>query len=431
MRARNLASAVAIALGLAGVTGCSSSNGSSNDGGAGDAPTVDTGTDGSIPPTDSSTATDVATSNDSGSVTATDSGAGGDAGSCHGDTSPLPCMPDSVFYEALPASPQIASNSSATMAYYSANWALDYAGTPFWNKGVYFAADPQGGDGNLASVYFAKTTDPVYTVQCFEPWCANGSAPIDGKPINIPTGAEWQGYPDCADAGAGMMTRGNCGDDHMVVISPDRQTEYDLYESWGCFQNGSSCIIGSGAIVPVASTLGFATAAQGNTNATGWVLTQGLVQPSEILAGVIPHALALIMPCSDGTSVGPSTGDGIYACPDTTNALSIGQRIFLAATDAQIASWGSSGVTVPGQMILTALAHFGGYYVDNLGYGGMDVETLNEASFQPPGTLTNGWPAIAAKYSLPAPNGNGYDLGLNNVPGGISTWLKACAKTGC
>jgi len=55
MRARNLASAVAIALGLAGVTGCSSSNGSSNDGGAGDAPTVDTGTDGSIPPTDSST----------------------------------------------------------------------------------------------------------------------------------------------------------------------------------------------------------------------------------------------------------------------------------------------------------------------------------------------------------------------------------------
>jgi hypothetical protein len=114
-----------------------------------------------------------------------------------------------------------------------------------------------------------------------------------------------------------------------------------------------------------------------------------------------------------------------------TNALALGQRIFLAATDTQIASWGSAGVTVPGQMVLTALAHYGGYYYDNLGYGGMDIETINASSFAPPGTISNGWPAIAAKYSLPAPDGNGYDLGLNNVPGGISTWLKACAKGGC
>ena len=59
------------------------------------------------------------------------------------------------------------------------------------------------------------------------------------------------------------------------------------------------------------------------------------------------------------------------------------------------------------------------------------VQSINEGSFEAPGTITNGWPAIATKYSLPAPDGNGYDLGLNNVPGGISTWLKACAKGGC
>jgi hypothetical protein len=354
----------------------------------------------------------------------------GDAGGCLGDQTPFPCMPNSVFYKQLPASPQVASNSDAIFAYYAANWAFDYAGSPVWDKGIQLSPDPEiQYDGNLAAVYFAQTSDPLYTVKCFESGCSSGG-PLNGVQIHIPTGARWQGYPDCADAGPNQNTRGSCGDDHFVVISPDRTTEYDLYEAFGCFQNGSTCLIGGGGVVPAATSTGFST--MGGSNATNWVLTQGLVLASEISAGVIPHALALVLPCSDGTEIAPGTGYGIYACPDTADSLAIGQRIFLGATDAQIESWGTAGVTVPGQMVLKALAHYGAYYVDNLGYGGIDFELINANSYMAPGTLADGWPAVAAQYNLTKTGfANGYDLGVQNVPGGISTWLKACAKTGC
>jgi hypothetical protein len=357
-----------------------------------------------------------------------------DAGLCNGDDpTPFPCMPGSVFYQPLPASPNVASNSSAIFAYYEANWDLDTPSADIWNKGIHLVPDPQSeADGNQAAVYYATSSDPVFTVKCFESWCANGAEAIDGLELHIPTGARWQNYPDCGDAGAGQMQRGSCGDDHFTVVSPDRTTEYDLYEAFGCFQNGSTCLIGAGQFETFATSNGFAT--NGVANATAWVPTQGMVLPSEILAGTIPHALGVMFACHDGSHVPPAEGsDGPgAACPDTTNVLTEGQRLFLAATDAQIESWGASGVTVPGQLVLKALAHFGAYYVDNQGYGGMTFWTINQFSYQPPGTMTDEWPAVAAKYSLKTTSeGESYDLGVENVPGGISTWLRACSKTGC
>lgn len=360
--------------------------------------------------------------------------AGADAGPCHGDPSPFGCMPGSVFYEPLPATPSVASNSAAIFGYYAASWDLDYAGTPVWNKGIHLEADPDPAqeDGNQTAIYFAKSTDPVYTVHCFESWCANGAEAIDGTQIHIPTGAIWQAYPDCADAGANQQTRGSCGDDHFEVVSPDGKTEYDLYETFGCFKNGSTCLIGAGQFEQYATSNGFAT--NGVANATAWVPTQGLVLASEILAGEIPHALAVMFACHDGQFVAPAQGsDGPgAACPDTSNVLTEGQRIFLAATDAQIESWGAMGVTVPGQLVLKALAHYGGYYVDNQGYGGMTFWSINQASYRAPGTLTDEWPTVATKYGLTKTGESGsYALGIEKVPGGISTWLRACSKTGC
>jgi hypothetical protein len=362
-----------------------------------------------------------------------DAAPGTDAALCHGDTTPIPCMPNSAFYQPIPSTPSLAPNSAAIMAYYAANWEWNYEeAPPVWNKGVQMWPDPELiYDGNMTAVYFAKTTDPLLTIKCFEPFCTGGGQPIDGIQIRVPEGARWQGYPDCADAGANQLTRGSCGDDHFQVISPDLTTEYDLYEAFGCFKNGSTCIIGSGGIAPYATSTGFST--QGGSNASAWIPTQGLVLPSEILAGVIPHGLALILNCSDGTSVAPATANAPGdACPDTTNALAEGQRIFITATDTQIESWGADGVTVPGQIVLKALAHYGGYYVDNLGYGGFDMETINQNSYSSPGTLTDDWPAVAAKYSLPKTGwANSYDLGLYKIPGGITSWLAVCAKGGC
>jgi hypothetical protein len=355
------------------------------------------------------------------------------ADACHGDPTPFPCMPSSIFYAPLPASPSLASNSAAIFAYYEANWDLDTASAAIWNKGIHLDPDPtQGGDWNQQAIYFAKESDPIFTIGCFEEWCANGAEAIDGVQIHIPLGATWQGYPDCADAGAGQDTRGSCGDDHFEVVSPDRTTEYDMYETFGCFKNGTTCLIGAGQFEAYATSNGFAT--NGVANATAWVPTQGLVLPSEILAGVIPHALALMFPCHDGSFVPPAEGsDGPgAACPDISNVLTEGQRVFLAATDAQIESWSTSGVTVPGQIVLKALAHYGGYYVDNQGYGGMTFWTINQASYHPPGTLTDDWPTVATQYGLArTADGDAYDLGVENVPGGISTWLRACSKSGC
>ena len=364
---------------------------------------------------------------------AVDAGDAGVLAACHGDPTPFPCMPNSIFYQPLPSSPKLAPNSSAIFSYYASSFDLDTPSAAIWNKGIHLFPDPLAQpDGNQAAAYFARATDPVMTVKCFEPWCAGGHEAIDGVQIHVPAGARWQNYPDCADAGPNDTQRGSCGDDHFEVISPDGKPEYDLYEAFGCFQNGSTCLIGAGQFEDYATSNGFAT--NGVANATGWVPTQGLVLPSEILAGAIPHALALMFPCHDGSFVPPArASDGAgAACPVTTNVLTEGQRLFLAASDAQIASWGNSGVTGAGQIVLRALAHYGGYYVDNQGYGGMTFWTINSYGYAAPGTLTDRWPQVASQFSLPrTADGQSYDLGIENVPGGISTWLRACDKTGC
>lgn len=412
------------AIAMAALAGCSSTRDS-----------TDVGADAARGEVGSDAVSDVARIDARADVTAAGD-AGMDAaevGLCHGVPTPFPCMPNSIFYSPLPPTPKLATNSDAIFAYYKSTWDLDEGSAAIWNKGVHLFPDPQtGGDGNQAAIYFASESDPVLTVDCFEAWCAGGGEAIDGVKIHVPVGAQWQNYPDCADAGPNDRSRGSCGDDHFEVVSPDGTMEYDLYEAYGCLQNGATCLIGAGQYVTYATSDGFAT--NGVANATGWVPTQGLVLPSEILAGVIPHALALMFPCHDGKFVAPAkAGDGPgAACPDTTNVLTEGQRVFLAASDAQIESWSTDGVTVPGQIVLEALAHYGGYYVDNQGYGGMTLWTINTSSYAAPGTIPDQWPDVATKYSLPrSAQGGSYDLGIEHVPGGISTWLRACDKGGC
>ena len=352
------------------------------------------------------------------------------SGNCMG-TVCFPGFPNSVFNLPLPAKPHIASNSAAIVQYYVTNWALAGPSKGQWNVGLHPELDPHDltyqGDANWTALYFAKASDPIYTLDCFESWGCPG---LQGLKIHIPANAEWQQYPDMNGPGP---TRGKGSDDHLTVISPDGKTEYDLYEASQCFNGAGGagvCLIGSGALVDMATSDGFSSGSVGT--ATGWMVTQGLILPQELLAGSIPHALAMEFPCHDGSYVYPATatdGPGM-ACPDTANVLTEGQRVFFNVDDATIDSW---NVPAPTKTVAKALAHYGAYYVDNQGYGGATMNTVNEFSFNPPGTIPNLWPQVSTAFGgLPLTGVNSsYDIGLDQIPGGWTKWLAVCDRSGC
>lgn len=248
--------------------------------------------------------------------------------------------------------------------------------------------------------------------------------------MNIPMNAKWQDWPLMNGPGP---TRGKGSDDHLVVISPDGKTETDLYEASQCFDGAGGagvCLVGSGAIVDIATSDGFSSGSV--ATATGWMVTQGLILPEELLSGSIGHALAIEFPCHDGKYVWPATAtDGpAEACPNTANVLTEGQRVFFTADDATIDSWNVPPVT---RIVAKALAHYGAYYVDNQGYGGATLMTVNEFSFEPPGIIPNLWPTVAAQLGPMPLTGvmSSYDLGFDQIPGGWTSWLAICDKSGC
>jgi hypothetical protein len=341
-----------------------------------------------------------------------------------------PVYPSGVFNAPLPANPKIASNSAAIIQYYVQNWSLAGPSNGQWNVGMHPLVDPVStaeGDDNLTALYFARATDPLYTIDCFESWGCPG---LQGLQLHIPQNAQWQAYPDMNGPGP---TRGQGSDDHLVVISPDGSTEYDFYEASQCFDGAGGngvCLIGSGSQAAIATNDDFASGSV--ATATGWMVSQGLLLPNEILAGEIDHALAIEFPCHDGSFVAPATAsDGAGgACPDTSNVLTEGQRVFFTASDATIDSWNVPPYT---KTIAKALAHYGAYYADNQGYGGATLMTVNRGSYVAPGILSDLWPAVATAFGgIPRTGVDAsYDMGFDQIPGGWTSWLAVCDRGGC
>jgi hypothetical protein len=203
-------------------------------------------------------------------------------------------------------------------------------------------------------VYFAKSTDPMYTIHCTEPW---GTCGTEGASVHIPSYA----LPE------------NTSDAHMVIV--DGGTEYDFW--------GSAKPSGSGG------SLTIAWGGKGNVNGNGYGMgstaagfagSMGLVRPEELIARNISHALFLITPCENG-HVAPATADdgpgaGVSGCPP------LGSHIWLSSTPAQIAASGASPAM---QTIMLALHTYGGYLGDRCTSCSLELSPVSALTFTQPG----------------------------------------------
>ncbi|HVU13043.1 MAG TPA: hypothetical protein VHD90_17315 [Phototrophicaceae bacterium] len=105
--------------------------------------------------------------------------------------------------------------------------------------------------------------------------------------------------------------------------------------------------------------------------ATGWNYDAGLIYPQEIQAGVINHALAIIIPgqaATSGTYVWPARGTDGYST--SSNAIPLGSHIQLdPSIDVNTLS-----LSAGGKMIARALQVYGGWIGDTGDVVGVDVQ---------------------------------------------------------
>jgi hypothetical protein len=332
----------------------------------------------------------------------------------------LPHFANSVFTQLLPANPQIAPLGAQELASYG-NIAIQNGN-----------ADrvPQQYDLS-AGIYFAKTSDPVYTINC-NAWGTGSCPSLQGLQIHIPTYAKWGGYP--APNCSGCPTHGNF-DAQMVVISPDGTMEYDLWQAdqFPGASGSSNFTISSGEAFPVSQMNEFGPSGwTGAATASHRALTAGILLPSDLINGVISHALTVAPPCVSGQNVFPGIGGSGVLCPNGTG-LPQGSRLFLALSDAQI---NAMSLSATARMFYIAMAHYGVYVTDTSGQASTWylVGTPNVHSWTDLG-LPDPWPAAAAAAGVS--NGNmglftEYSIGMA-FPAGLQNYLKVaapCVTTG-
>lgn len=286
-----------------------------------------------------------------------------------GDTLGRPYSDSSPFNTPIPADVQVLPNSAAIVA--SSNLGT----TPSTMK--------VGSAPNMDyshPIYFAKAGDPSYTIQC-------GSGGVNGRSIQIPAGAQ----PTTSS------------DAHMSVVQPDGW-EYDFWQASAPAGGTVRCSI---AYRQRYDGLGITTAAMkrqdrsiGGGTAANFGAAAGLIRANEIKAGVIPHALFLVIR-------GGSSGAVYPAYPPSGSASGsspvMGQRYRLNMTDAQI-----DGSCAPGweKTIAKAMAHYGLYYGDKGGdgFGLMMESSLTYTAVGQP----NPWDSIAGQYGIRKDSAYGY-----------------------
>lgn len=215
-------------------------------------------------------------------------------------------------------------------------------------------------------VYYASATDPTFTLSC-----DGGASPCQHVPATLP-------MPQGA-RGAGTA------DHHLIVVQPNG-TAY-AFEQFN--DNGS----GTGTTFPIAcppctvSVKGGGFATSLTMYAGGGVCTtcdgsqaaytpveQGLLDPRELVRGLIPHAINVAVFCPSSSFFWPAhRSDG--PCPSGPGE---GELIWLNLSDAQIANLGFCSWETT---ILIAMHHYG-LFVGDTGPGpeGWDFKSVDDWS---------------------------------------------------
>lgn len=248
-----------------------------------------------------------------------------------------PFAANSPFNRRLPAAPMLLPGSSEKGGY------LTSQGAPL-PMGVNNADTSSDW---LHPYFFAKYTDPLYTLHCTKSW---GTCAMEGVKIHVPAGAR---------PAAG-------GDGHLTVMQPDGW-EYSMWQakvdhvaktismSW---THGRTRMDGDGL--------------NGGGTAAWFSNLAGIIRAQEMEAGEINHALFAIVRCSDGSAVYPAkSGTTARTCNSLGVAsggksVPMGARLWLDMSDAQI-----DALAVPAwkKTILKALAHYGAIVGDTGAYG--------------------------------------------------------------
>jgi len=238
-----------------------------------------------------------------------------------------------------------------------------------------FANDPQGSGLGIRTqepgpsdgtrpVYFATASDPVIHTAC-QVYC--GAGHVEAGDIHIPAKAR--------------PAQG--GDHHIAVVQPNG-TELDFWEASQSAQSyagavtrdwtaGDTLTYGSGGSCgSFTAGTGFAVA---GATAAGACLAGGTIRTSDLAAGAIRHATAMIAACvGNGAWVYPATGAVTSAvsgtnwtCTGTPSShVPLGARIWSDLTDAQVAALGVSALE---SAYLVSLHHYGAYVIDEGGCG--------------------------------------------------------------
>ncbi len=188
-------------------------------------------------------------------------------------------------------------------------------------------------------VYLASIGDPDVALSCgsYQYGC-NGAFPAT---IKVPAAAR----PAAAS------------DHHLGVIQPNG----DEYDFWGASFDGATLSAHTGAR---SSILGSGVPA-GMSATSGAALAAGLIRFQELRAGVIRHALFVVMPCTTGV-VYPGTTNA-FACPDG-QGVPVGAHIHLKMSDAAI---DALSVSADLKVVLHAMHQYGAFVEDTGGYGNL------------------------------------------------------------
>jgi hypothetical protein len=272
-----------------------------------------------------------------------------------------PYSSSSPFNRPLPANPTVSSNSASIIANLTAN-NVNFEG----GSGQFAFTSDDGRDG----VYYSRASDPVVTIHCTYYWgpgtCTGASkVNIDGQQIHIPAGA---------------MPQDNGSDMHMTVVDQTNQIEYDFeHATWSA--DHQTLNVWAGAEIPAGPNLG--TGLGGGGTAAGFSTLAGLITEPELAAGTINHAIAINVPCTNGT-VYPAQGANGLPCTqlqgenNTGTPTPLGTLFQLNMTDSQIAN---SGAPAWEKTIMTAMAHYGMYVNDTDGIDNIELEAVSDVSY--------------------------------------------------
>lgn len=267
--------------------------------------------------------------------------------------------PKSPFNTPIPPNPPLLANSSVKVQHllngdFSTQLHPDY---------ITASAD---GTSGFTPVYFSRTSDPIYTVHCTPPDPSWGTCSVEGKQVRVPIGAMTQHPTDM----------------HITIVDQSVVPAliYDLWQAQGfpLPPGGNAPLNISWGGYSRPTGMGIAEGLNGDGNAAHFSDLAGLVRAEELANGYIPHALALVIPCDNGTFVQPALGHGT-TCGSTQYALPMGARLQLnmssdAIESLPIARWRKT--------FLHAFATFGAFVQDTGtdGWWNFQYECGNEYS---------------------------------------------------